>query len=209
MNNYLKLNLPTDPVKNVDSIINTHITGGYNLVLPHEVLNNNILSIFDNMGLTPRFVVLFGRGSKDAPAETRMIHTDICLTGTDRRIKSSWSKLIFGINWEIDNSYNTFSWWDMSKLDEAWPNEDAPKKFEYLNGIHYVKRGQLGIPPGAVKIEETVIDAPTLVRTNIPHMTVYNNPRNARVGVSVRFKENNFKSWEDVVDFFNPYRLSK
>ena len=42
---------------------------------------------------------------------------------------------------------------------------------------------------------------PTLVRTNAPHMTIYKSTLLPRVGVSVRFDESDFDTWEDVTAF--------
>ena len=207
MKNYRKLNLPPNPLKDTNAILSMNITGGYNLRLPADVLNDNVLEVFRGMGLSPKFVSLFGRNDTSGEIENRMIHTDIQYLGGDKCNKESWKRLIFGINWEIEGSHNIFSWWDMNAVNECYPAEDLVKKYDILNGIHYVKRGNLGVPEGAKKIEETVIDGPTLVRTNIPHMTLYHNPKNTRVGISVRFDESKFNGWDDVVKYFEPYTI--
>jgi hypothetical protein len=207
MNNYRKLNLPSNPVKDVPGVVNTIIRGGYNIVRPEEVLTNELLSTFKTIGLKPVMVCLFGRGDQDGKLETRMIHADVQLAGKDKFQKSSWKKLIFGINWELMGSENLFSWWDMSALKECWPAEELGQKYNILNGIHYVKRGNLGVPSGAIKLEETPIVGPTLVRTEIPHMTVYKNKSHTRVGVSVRFDESSFSDWQSVTEFLKPITL--
>lgn len=207
MLNYRKLNLPANPVKNEEAVLGTIIRGGYNLVKPEEVLTDELQEIFRSMGLKPTFVSLFGRNDQDGKLETRMIHADVQLRGQNKFERSSWKKLFFGINWELSGSENMFSWWDMSALKECWPAEELGTKYNYLNGIHYVKRGNLGIPEGAKKIEETLIEGPTLVRTELPHMTVYKNNTRTRVGVSVRFDESQFDSWEAVTKFFSPITL--
>lgn len=213
MINYRLLNLPQVPVKDPEDIIKRTITGGYNLVRPHEVLTDEIMDIFHQYNLKPSFVVLFGKNGKSAKIEDRMIHTDLQATKpiTDESLRNpetlGWKKLLFGINWEILNSVNTFSWWDMSEVKECWPDEPMTAngiKFTYLNGIHYGGRGQLGIPEGAIRLEEMIITCPTLVRTDIPHMTVFNNPDVNRVGISVRFDERQFNNWNDVTEFFKP-----
>lgn len=204
MINYRKLNLPKIPIKNPEEVVKIHILGGYNLVRPKEILTDEIMDIFSQHRLKPSFVGLFGRSDKSGTTDTRMIHTDIQLSGTDRMDKNSWKKLLFGINWELFDAQNIFSWWDMGNVPECWPAEDIAVKYNYLNGIHYGKRGNLGIPEGATKIEEVDISCPTLVRTNIPHMTVYNSKSTNRVGISIRFDESGFDNWDDVIEFFKP-----
>lgn len=205
MNNFLKLRLPSNPVKDMKIIENTNVQGGYNLVLPGQILSDEIMDIFKTMGLRPKFVSLFGRNDHNGTQGTRMIHADIGLNQ-----QNQWQKLLFGINWEVTGHHNIFSWWDMSKFKECWPDEPLPKKYDYLNGIHYVKRLNLGIPEGAVKLQEVEIDQPTLVRTDLPHATVYKATEHVtgnRIGLSVRFFEDDFKTWEDVYTFFKKYSI--
>lgn len=134
--------------------------------------------------------------------ENTKIHTDIYLNESDGSNKKCWKKMLFGINWELF-SENTFSWWDMSALPECWPDAGANSlKYNYLNGIHYVKRFNVGIPDGAIKLEETLIDGPTLIRTDIPHATVYKNSIKNRIGISIRFDESDFIDWNSVTDLF-------
>lgn len=216
MINYRKLNLPQIPVKNPEELTTRILTGGYNLTKPRDVLTDEVMDIFHQHGLKPSFVALFGRNDKSGQVESRMIHADLQASKpiTAESLQNpellGWKKLLFGINWEILGSSNTFSWWDMSAVKECWPNEPmtaAGIKFTYLNGIHYGRRGQLGIPEGAIKIEETDITGPTLVRTEIPHMTLFHNPNVNRVGISVRFDERQFNSWNDVTEFFKPLTI--
>lgn len=204
MKNFLKLRLPANPVKDQSIIDTVNINGGYNLLLPKQILTDEIMEIFYNMGLKPKYVTLFGRNDFDGSIDTRMIHADVALSKD-----GNWQKMLFGINWEVTGHHNIFSWWDMSAYEELYPAENLPKKYDYLNGIHYVERGNRGVPPMAVKLEETVIEGPTLVRTELPHMTVYNGPAKSRVGLSVRFFEDDFNTWDDVYNFFEKYSLDE
>lgn len=203
MSYYLKLNLPQNPLR-YDAATETKriITGGYNLVRPHEVLSDEILNIFAQMGLKPSFVALFGRNDHDSSLDDRLIHTDLQLTRT-----GEWKKLLFGINWELEGSVNEFSWWDMSSIPEAWPNEELPEvsKYKILNGIHYGKRAQMGVPEGARQLDSTFIDGPTMVRTEIPHLTIYKSSTFDRLGISVRFDESQIPSWDHAVEKLRPF----
>jgi hypothetical protein len=207
MNNFLKLKLPANPVKDMKIIEAANIQGGYNLAYPNQILTDEMFSIFKEWGIRPKFVTLFGRNDHDGSMDTRLIHTDIALNK-----EGQWKKLLFGINWEITGHHNIFSWWDMSRVPEVWPGpeESIAKKYDYLNGIHYVSRLNMGVPEGAAKIEEVVIDTPTLVRTDLPHATVYKptpDTSHLRVGLSIRFFEDDFSSWEDVYKFFEKYSV--
>lgn len=201
MSYFLKLNLKSNPVsKNPIFDLSTPIASGYKILRPDFILSNEIMEEFKSMGLKTKFVVLFGRNDTSSSLDDRMIHADVCRTD-----EGIWKKLLFGINWEITGSYNEFFWWDMSAVPEVWPEEDTPKAI--LNGIHYKSRGFLGIPDRAVKLDQVIIDGPTLVRTDIPHSTVYTNNGRNRLGLSVRFDESGFENWGQVLEKFRPYEL--
>lgn len=202
MSYFKKLNLPANPLKNSKEISQRNITGGYNIVLP-DVLTDEVLDVFASLGLRPKMVVLFGKNVKEVKPEDRMIHSDVAL---DKTTESQWRRLVAGVNWEIEGSYNDFFWYDMAEIKECWPNEvlSSGSKFIYLNGIHYGKRFKMGIPDNIKILDKTTIDGPTLVRTDIPHSTLYNNPSTTRVGVSVRFFEEDFDhSWDNALEKFS------
>lgn len=202
MSYFKKLNLPPNPLRDTASVIKIHLTGGYNIVMPRAVLTDEIISIFHDLGLRPKMVVLFGRNDSDSSTDDRLIHTDLM---QDTGCEKGWRKLAAGVNWEIEGSVNNFYWYDMSAVKECYPNDlYTPLKFQHLNGIHYVERLKMGIPEEAVLLDHTVIDSPTLVRTDIPHVTLYENKNTTRVGVSVRFYEEDFgHSWDNAVEKFN------
>jgi hypothetical protein len=204
MSYFKKLNLPINPLKNSKEVTQRAITAGYNIVLPNEVLTSEVLDIFKNIGLRPKMVVLFGRGDSTSSPKNRMIHADIAY---DDNVPENWRKLVAGVNWEIEGSHNDFYWYDMTGIKECWPvGQPVDKsKFNYLNGIHFGERFKMGIPENAKLLDQTTIDGPTLVRTDIPHATLFNNPNTVRVGVSVRFFEEDFNhSWEGALDKFTP-----
>jgi len=205
---YKKLNLPANPLKDSRAVSQMSITGVYDIVEPHAILTDEILSIFDSLELRVKMVALFGRMDGTSTKHDRLIHADLYKNNADVR---GWSKLVAGVNWEIEGSHNVFYWYDMSKLDEHWPPVvgSGTSKYDLLNGIHYGQRGNHGVyPEQAVVLEHTTIDGPTLVRTDIPHSTLYHNPNTYRVGVSVRFFEEDFDhNWETVLAKFQPVFL--
>jgi len=204
MSYFKKLNLPANPLKNSKEISQRTITAGYNIVLPNDVLTTEILDIFRSIGLRPKMVVLFGRGDSTSSPEDRMIHSDVAF---DNQVPGNWRKLVAGVNWEIEGSHNDFFWYDMRDLKECWPKEPLANasKFNYLNGIHFGERFRMGISEDVKLLDQTTIDGPTLVRTDIPHATLFNNTTTTRVGVSVRFFEEDFDhSWKGALDKFAP-----
>jgi hypothetical protein len=197
----MKLNLPKNPLVDPVAVSTRLIDGSYDLVPPREVLTDEIMDIFSDLKLKPQFVSLFGSRNRTSTIDTRMIHTDL-----QQQPDLRWKKLLFGINWEIGDAENIFSWYDMSKLPEIYPGVVVPSKFKTLSGIHYVHRFNNGVPEGAVKLDETTLTydtGPTLVRTNVAHMTLYKSKLLPRVGVSVRFDESDFDTWEDVTAFMS------
>lgn len=68
MNNYRKLDLRSNPLKNEVKLheinLASNIVGSYNIVSPHEILSDTIQKIFNSLNLKPRFVVLFGANNK-------------------------------------------------------------------------------------------------------------------------------------------------
>jgi hypothetical protein len=201
MTPFLKLNLLSNPLKDLDSPeIECIVSRGHRILSPGDVLTEELLEKFKEMNLTPKFVILFSGNNKEAGLGFRMIHTDLTIDDNE-----NWIRSLFGINWEITGSWNKFVWWNMDQFPEVWPESHLPKSM--LNGIHYCERRYLGVPLGATIIDETVIDGPTLVRTDIPHSTSYRNQNQIRKGISVRFYEDEFKDWNDVVEKLKPYEL--
>jgi hypothetical protein len=194
MDYFKKVKLPvTPPLK--DKRVFTEVSFGYEVYDAKDVLTDEILETFKDLELEPTIVVIFSDNDESKGEKDRLIHTDIFKT------KSGWKIMKFGINWELGDSTTLFSWWDMKTLQEVYPDDTKlfPFKFYKLSGIHYVNRRQLGIPEEAEKLAETYIEGPTLVRTDIPHMTVYSGS-GIRRGMSIRFNETNISSWDDVVE---------
>jgi hypothetical protein len=203
MTYFLKLNFPKNPIKDIQAPeIQVPILHAYRSISPRAHLTDEVYDLFNEIGLKPQYVFLFGSNRKRSTLPNRMIHTDLHIGKTGK-----WEKFIFGINWEINESHNEFYWWDMSSVEEVWPEEDTPKIL--LNGIHYGQRTKLGVPDGVKKLDQTVIDGPTLIRTNIPHSTEYYNENYNRLGISIRFDESNFNNWEDVLKKLKSYELVK
>ena len=203
MSYFLKLNLPNNPLKNVRAPgIQLPMKHMFRALPPKDFLTDELLDKFNEMGLTPKHIMLFGSNIKTANINDRLIHTDLHMDNTENLKRS-----IFGINWEILGGRNEFYWWDIGPLKEVWPTVSNTKTV--LNGIHYGFRYNRGVPNCATKLDQTFIDGPTLVRTNIPHSTEYHNDHHNRLGISVRFDETDFNTWEDVLEKLKPYELIK
>jgi hypothetical protein len=216
MSYYKKLNLPANPFKDWDSVYNEvraefsnprFLDKNHKNLNPEGLLNDEITELAQTLDIKFTNIVCFSSGRAKSWKETRLIHRDLYWDYTNK----AWRSYYCGINWELRAS-NLFSWWDMSAIPEAPPfhpyvitdgvvgiDHDLAK----LNGVHYGKRLSMGIHKDAVKLDETYIDGPTLVRTDIPHMTVFNDT-DIRVGISLRIDETDLNSWDKIVQRFAP-----
>lgn len=196
---YKKLDLPKI-LRSDSGIAYTPIDPPYEIIEPDQILTEDIIELFRSIGLSAKNVVLFSNNNTKVSLDHRVIHTDVTLDHDGK-----WKKIKAGLNFELEEeSTNEFVWFDMSAYKEVFP-EHVYGKFQFLNGIHYVKRNTRGIPTALLAIDSTIIDkTPTLVRTDIPHITKYNSYF-PRVGVSIRFDETNVSSWDDIVDRFEKY----
>lgn len=198
MSYFKKLNLPGNLLIDSKTIAKLEMSSApYQLVPPEEILTKELLDIFNSLRLRPKMVVLHGRNDRTSSFENRIIHSDLWF---DQTI-DDWRKIAIGVNWEIEDSNSKFYWFDVSEEKECWPEKSAP--FKNFNGIHYGERRRMGIPSSAKILDQTAIDGPTLVRTDIPHTALYNNLTSNRVGISVRFFEEDYNySWNDAIEKF-------
>lgn len=197
---YKKLDLPKI-LRSDSDIAYTPISPPYEILEPDQILTEDIVELFRSIGLSAKYVVLFSNNNSRVSLDHRVIHTDVTL-GPDGK----WKKIIAGLNFELDEeSTNEFIWLDMSAYREVLPDVLIDRKFQLLNGIHYIERSARGIPAALLAVNSTIIDkTPTLVRTDVPHITKYDSYY-PRVGVSIRFDETNVSSWDDIADRFEKY----
>lgn len=204
---YKRLDLPLSPVKDPDSIVKRAklTTDSYHMfnVNPVTTLTDEILGIFDNLNLCIRRVTVFHYPAQHKEKDS-LLHTDI------RRVGNEWKKLTFAVNWELNNINVKLSWWDTSKT-EVFPGN--PNFFWFdPHGIHYGGRYNLGVDPVTDHLIESVdtLTGPILVRTNIPHNVYIPEQEltdDIRCGISIRFEEDHFAHWDDVVEYFKPITL--
>lgn len=208
MSYYHTLNLPKNPIKRLPTEVAS--LDGQILKNPREELTDEVLAVFDNLGIEVGALFYFCKGDKQSSATDRVLHSDLTRADpapwhmNDAPENKTWKSIICGINWELTGSSTEFSFWDTSNLKGCWPvRHGLPLKYDYLNSVHYVKRGNYGIPSDAIKLDQVVLASqPTLIRTETPHITTYSGP-NVRIGASLRFKET-WSSWEEAVEKFQP-----
>jgi hypothetical protein len=217
MSYYKKLNLPTHPFKDWEAFIEEKLQGPrtrqefFDVLSIDQYITEELRDILQQHNIQLKHLIVFCAGNNVAAANKRIIHSDIYWDQASR----SWKDIHCGINWELDGS-NLFSWWDMQALTKQYPmmtrtlaglephSMYGTDRNHILNGLHYGnKRAMKGAPAGAVQLDQTYIDGPTLVRTDVPHMTVYNSPRR-RFGISLRIDESNVNSWDEVLELFKP-----
>ena len=216
MSYYKKLNLPANPFKDWDAVYAEvraefltprFMTKNHKNLDPAGLLSDELEAIAKELDIKFTNIVCFCSGRAKSFQETRVIHSDVYWDYEN----NAWKSYRSGINWELRAS-NLFSWWNMDELVTVMPahpyirheghitiDDDLAK----LHGIHYGKRVNLGVPKNAVKLDETYITGPTLVRTDIPHQTVFDDT-DIRVGISLRIDETVLDSWDKIVERFSP-----
>ena len=216
MSYYKKLNLPANPFKDWDAVYADviedfsqprFISKNHKNFDPHGLLSDEIEAVADQVGIKFTNIVCFCSGRSKSFNETRLIHSDVYWDYENK----AWKNYKCGINWELRAS-NLFSWWDMNAVMAVPPlapyiTVDGEPVVDHdlakLHSVHYKKRLSLGIPKEAVKLDETYITGPTLVRTEVPHHTVFDDT-DIRVGVSLRIDETELNSWDKIVERFAP-----
>lgn len=221
---YLNLDLPKNP-SNLSSqeILNkfqnkpTFESDYYEIFDPLDILSTQLLSKFDEIKLNPKNVVVFNT-RPNSTIDSRCIHSDI----TYNHESKCWENIIFAIHYELENSTNKFYWWDMGSDEKIYPPDkllypmDSKILYPYkqsslikLNGIHYGHRLKIGHSENNKIINEHLVCPyfPTLIRTDVPHSTAVQSTDSVRLGISIRFDESKFKSWNEVLTFFDPYKI--
>ena len=212
MSYYKKLNLPSNPFINWPELRNevtkaesdsASYQRNHGVYKSQGLLTPEIEETFDSIGIKISHIVLFCNRRSFSNEKNRIIHSDL----TWDYKNGAWKNFHCGINWEMIGSTNLFSWWDMSKHKAIYPqkpdeDEIANNKF-ILHGINFDRKLQQGIHEHAVKLDEVIIDRPTLVRTDVPHMTVFKSI-GVRVGISLRIDESQLNSWDEIVEKFKP-----
>lgn len=200
---YKELNLPNDPIKNFDELIGykkekiwTYCTDDVD-----HYINEDLLAVFDSIGLRPRIIACFGMLNQKFARST--IHNDIGW------IDNTWQSLPFGINWELTPSDMTFCWWDTSGYEKILPDDTTPKVdvwgIKYNNGKHFSDNtGYKCLDTFKPKYK-----IPFLARTDVPHQVEYKTEADTRIAVSIRFDNKDIPTWEDAVKKFEPFFFSE
>ena len=210
MNNYRFLNLPKNPLVKTSAVvqklaISATKTNSYDCFENLEdFIFPSVLETFQQLGLRPSFFASFASdGVSSLKIEQRLTHYDLYFNEKNKK----WATIPFGINWEITPGDTTFYWWDISS-DPILPNqENIPHHLKLLNGAHFDYRNQIGIPNGAKVIEKVQVNAPILVRTDIPHSVSFDSSAKTRYSISLRFDVADVPSWEHALQIFEPLFL--
>jgi hypothetical protein len=203
---WYKINLPLERLTKYGFHLATHPKNkpGINYTIitrPDLVLSPNLLDAFVSLNVHPWFVVfnthphlIIQNVSKE------FIHKDLTgLGGTN------WQAINGALSFEVNpTTKSVFRWFDTADYPEKPPviiQENNPFEVALHNGIHYSQRGLVGVQPGMTVIEETILDKPIIVRTDVPHSVTYDTTTGLRCGISIRFKEST-KCWEEFSNCF-------
>jgi hypothetical protein len=205
---YYKLNLPLERLTKYGLHLASHPQNkpGINYTIitqPDLVLSNDLLAVFVSLNVHPWFVVFNTHPHLSKQKVSKeFIHKDLTgLGGTN------WQAINGGLSFEVNSTTKSvFRWFDTADYPEKPPiiiQENNPFEVALHNGIHYGQRLLAGVQPGMTVIEETILDKPIIVRTDVPHSVTYDTTTGLRCGISIRFKEST-KSWEDFTSYFDP-----
>ena len=198
MENYFKLTtLPAQPLLEPEKFDVYKVTD-FNIE-PPDILSTDVRKAFLDIGVKVAYCVIFGRQDNSRYTPNRIVHTD--LKAVPESGKLEWKRIVCGINWELNNNANEFSWYDTTGIKECYPTQFGTRDLS-LNGIHYGRRLQSGLYPGVTKVAGVTITKPTLVRTDFPHLVTYNSTGPVfRKSLSIRFEET-WSSWEEAKEVF-------
>jgi len=178
-----RLSLPENPfIKDYELPKNLYLDKG-NRYFPidKKYLNNETSSLFKSLGLEVGGIIVF----KKHQFGISPIHTDILLE------KKQWTIWNAAVNYNLTKSRSKMMWFETS-LNKVYPihtHSYQPLDY-YLSGIHYGKQSNKDYRDSSFKLlDEEDIQAPTLVRTDVPHTTI-NLDNIDRICASVRFKNN-------------------
>lgn len=205
---YRRLNLPLNPVKDLDSIISQVNTDKaqdqYQMVNvdPASTLTDEVLEAFDQLNLVPESATVF-YFTVPKPESKSLLHSDIVRNG------DKWKPVVCGVNWELNNINAKLSWWETKKI-KFYP-KDASFFWFNPHGIHYNGRFSLGVSDTLDKRIDSVdtLESPLLVRTDIPHNVYLPEQEfttDTRYSISVRF-HNDFLNWDNAVKHFAPITI--
>lgn len=212
---YKKLNLPSNPLIDGYDItkltVNSPGAGQLQPTADLSILNQQTLDAFASVGLIPERIYVLGNKSfkedqKDTNATVRCAaHVDLHWVG------DQWIPHIFAINYELTPGIHNVYWkfWKVDAMP-VLPAHTPPRNFdeEYLQGLHFHARQtgsvpNFGNPADYTIIDEVKLDAPILVRTEIPHSVHHDNESVQRYAISIRFSHN-FKNWEELTQQLEP-----
>jgi hypothetical protein len=201
--NYKLLKLPINPIR--DSFDLDPLISGIGLhqqlqFSPKEMLKDEVLQIFESHNLKAQRVVSFILSSPRLLSNALM-HTDV-----EPIPDLQWRKVIYGVNWELNDIPSYLSWYTTTRTPAYPPDDKHPLTSFYPYGIHYGHRFKLGYFPEQDNVIERVNTniGPLLIRTDIPHTAeVEESQSKFRVAISVRF-ENIVHSWDEAVQLFSP-----
>ena len=176
---------------------------------PNEMISDELLLFLKDLSLVPNLALVFTSSKSEqspgiSPRSGKVwVHTDL-LWSSDQ-----WCKIPCGINWELTPSVTEFIWWDTKDAEECYPENELYGRKKTFQGIHYGNRNNIEFSDFE-KLESVQLrmDAPCLVRTDIPHSVTYQSTSSLpRIGLSLRFPLEQIPTWERAVEIFRPVTI--
>ena len=201
MKNFFKLNLPSNPIREIDLSKYWSKNSWQIETDVKKILTDEILDCLSKINLTPILSVFFTVTSNQRHNEHHYAHTDLTL------LYDRWTSVPFAINWELNKEITTtICWYDTSKCIKKMPTENEWNKkypFNYLNGAFYEGEKQI--------IETVTLNThkdyyPILFRTDVAHaISSFKTTESNRMCFSLRFDIEKISSWEQATNIFKEF----
>jgi hypothetical protein len=206
MNNCKLLNFPKNILRNDFKLTLNGADFWHVYQDAKNVINDDIISLFKSLNLTPNMIVLFGSVHKIRTLNQIIVHTDLY------KKHDQWVKPVCSVNWELGQTDSDIHWFDTSECTEEPIDENAIKKYpnNLFYGKTYLKNEKNTFPTGAKLLESVSLSStsfPILFRTDIAHGVSYKTNSVPRFMISIRFDIDEIPSWEKAIDIFSEYIL--
>ena len=178
-----------------------------------DLLNPALITIFDELGLTPEVFHIFGHTNNDKIANSKhLVHCDVMY---DSKNNDQLTSVPFAINWELSDTSPTLVWWDVNSTP-AVPPESDPELLKYDwhrfgRGEHFGERlVRITDPETECGYKKVAEYHPTknrafMFNTTIPHSSIWPAGCKDRICLSLRFRLEQISSWEAGYKIFKDY----
>ena len=161
-----------------------------------QYLNTELLQVFEKLQVDVSIMLFLGY--PDNRPLNQQMHVDIQFDGTQ------WQPVCCALNWEFNLSYITMSWYENSANLLSIEPPVAVSRTGMYSGRHFGHRGNKSTD-GFTLLDTycPTMDAPVLIRTDVPHKVIMHPKESRRLCLSLRFS--NIHTWEHAQKIFKNF----